>query len=258
MPLDQEVEFRVQRRRRPKSEPRNIFDKSSGGKPTSNVPKVRKTPPPEAPRPVKPNLPPITPKPIKKATSKPQMVIDNEPPSIKDSVSVAEEDSILEEQLLGVTKRPTRGLTKPDAEPVKEEPGSQTSSKAQEIIEATKARANAMAETQKVKTESVTTIKPRRKPTGRPTPKFQPATREKRLDRSRHMEYKYEMRGLLKEINVADEHHSALLGSIWAKGERQTSEDARQYIWDKQNEGILDDDQVTSLLAVVDDYTIRR
>jgi len=248
----------VQRRRRPKSEPRNIFDKSSGGKPTSNVPKVRKAPPPEAPRPVKPNLPPITPKPIKKATSKPQMVIDNEPPSIKDSVSVAEEDSILEEQLLGVTKRPTRGLTKPDAEPVKEEPGSQTSSKAQEIIEATKARANAMAETQKVKTESVTTIKPRRKPTGRPTPKFQPATREKRLDRSRHMEYKYEMRGLLKEINVADEHHSALLGSIWAKGERQTSEDARQYIWDKQNEGILDDDQVTSLLAVVDDYTIRR
>ena len=248
----------MQRRRRPKSEPRNIFDKSSGGKPTSNVPKVRKSPPPEAPRPVKPNLPPITPKPIKKATSKPQMVIDNEPPSIKDSVSVAEEDSILEEQLLGVTKRPTRGLTKPDAEPVKEEPGSQTSSKAQEIIEATKARANAMAETQKVKTESVTTIKPRRKPTGRPTPKFQPATREKRLDRSRHMEYKYEMRGLLKEINVADEHHSALLGSIWAKGERQTSEDARQYIWDKQNEGILDDDQVTSLLAVVDDYTIRR
>ncbi len=248
----------MQRRRRPKSEPRNIFDKSSGGKPTSNVPKVRKAPPPETPRPVKPNLPPITPKPTKKATSKPQMVIDNEPPSIKDSVSVAEEDSILEEQLLGVTKRPTRGLTKPDAEPVKEEPGSQTSSKAQEIIEATKARANAMAETQKVITESVTTIKPRRKPTGRPTPKFQPATREKRLDRSRHMEYKYEMRGLLKEINVSDEHHSALLGSIWAKGERQTSEDARQYIWDKQNEGILDDDQVTSLLAVVDDYTIRR
>ena len=248
----------MQRRRRPKSEPRNIFDKSSGGKPSSNVPKVRKSPPPETPRPVKPNLPPITPKPIKSATSKPQMVIDNELPSIKDSVSVAEEDSILEEQLLGVTKRPTRGLTKPDAEPVKEEPGSQTSSKAQEIIEATKARANAMAETQKVKTESVTTIKPRRKPTSRPTPKFQPATREKRLDRSRHMEYKYEMRGLLKEINVADEHHSSLLGSIWAKGERQTSEDARQYIWDKQNEGILDDDQVTSLLAVVDDYTIRR
>ena len=115
-----------------------------------------------------------------------------------------------------------------------------------------------MAEIQKVKTESAKPIKPRRKPAGRPTPKFQPATRKKRLDRSRHMEYKYEMRGLLKDINVADEHHSALLGSIWAKGERQTSEDARQYIWDKQNEGILDDDQVTSLLSVVDDYTIRR
>ena len=248
----------MQRRRRPKSEPRNIFDKSSGGKPTSNVPKARKAPPQETPRSVKPNLPPITPKPIKKATPQPKIVIDKELPSNKDSVSVAEEDSILEEQLLGVTKRPTRGLSKSVLEPEKEEIISQTSSKAQENIEATKARANAMAETQKVKTESAKPIKPRRKPAGRPTPKFQPATREKRLDRSRHMEYKYEMRGLLKDINVADEHHSALLGSIWAKGERQTSEDARQYIWDKQNEGILDDDQVTSLLAVVDDYTIRR
>ena len=90
------------------------------------------------------------------------------------------EDSILEEQLLGVTKRPTRGLTKPVAEPEKEEPSSQTSSKAQEIIEATKARANAMAETQKVKTESAKPIKPRRKPTGRPTPEISTGHKGKR------------------------------------------------------------------------------
>ena len=115
-----------------------------------------------------------------------------------------------------------------------------------------------MAPVPRTKPEPSAPAKPRRRPTGRSTPKFQPATREKRLDRSRHMEYKYEMRGLLKEIDVAEEHRSALLGSIWAKGERQTSDEARQYIWDKQSEGILDEDQVTKLLAIVDDYTIRR
>ena len=115
-----------------------------------------------------------------------------------------------------------------------------------------------MAPVAKPKPEKSVPAKPRRRPSGRNTPKFQPATREKRLDRSRHMEYKYEMRGLLKELDVAEEHRSALLGSIWAKGERQTSDEAKQYIWDKLSEGILDEDQVTKLLGIVEDYTIRR
>ena len=121
-------------------------------------PKSRKAPS-EPPRSVKPNLPPSL-NPLKNPVQTQKMATPEEPSTQR--FLNRDNDSILEEQLLGVTKRPTRGLTKPDAEPVKEEPGSQTSSKAQEIIEATKARANAMAEIQKVKTESVTTIKPRR------------------------------------------------------------------------------------------------
>ena len=61
------------------------------------------------------------------------------------------------------------------------------------------------------------------------------------------MEYKYEVRGLLKEIDVADEYHSSLLGSIWAKGERQTAQDAKQFIFDKQNEGIIDEHSITDI-----------
>ena len=72
------------------------------------------------------------------------------------------------------------------------------------------------------------------------------------------MEYKYEMRGLLQEIDVAEEHRSALLGSIWAKGERQSTQESKQYILDKEKEGILSEEQVSGLLAIVDDYTIRR
>ena len=245
----------MQRRRKPKSEPRNIFDKTNGGKSTNAPPKSRRGNPSEPPRSVRPSLPPSKPVPVQPKPVKTQKQATPEEFRTKEP---EEDNTILEEQLLGVTKRPTRGLAESKEPTVEEIVNNPTSTKAQEIIEASKARANAMAPVSRTKPETSAPAKPRRRPTGRSTPKFQPATREKRLDRSRHMEYKYEMRGLLKELDVAEEHRSALLGSIWAKGERQTSDEARQYIWDKQSEGILDEDQVTKLLAIVDDYTIRR
>jgi hypothetical protein len=173
-----------------------------------------------------------------------------------------EKEEILEEQLLGTPKRRSRGL-----QPVQEsdsestvEQSSRTSSKAMEIIEASKARATAsIADNKKLKAAiPVKAPPPKNRPRRRPKPSFQPAARERRMDRSRHMEYKYEVRGLLEEINVAEEHRSSLLGTIWAKGERQTSADARQYIHEKEAEGIIDSNQAERLLSVVDNYTIRR
>ena len=244
----------MQRRRKPKSEPRNIFDKTAGGKSTNAPPKSRRGNPSEPPRSVKPSLPPSKPVPVQPKPVKTQKQATPEETGTKKELE--EDNTILEEQLLGVTKRPTRGLAESKEPAVEEIVSNPTSTKAQEIIEASKARANAMAPVSEPKPQTSVPAKSRRRP--RSTPKFQPANREKRLDRSRHMEYKYEMRGLLKELDVAEEHRSALLGSIWAKGERQTSDEARQYIWDKQSEGILDEEQVTKLLAIVDDYTIRR
>ena len=245
----------MQRRRKPKSEPRNIFDKSSGGKPPKSPLKNRRDTVSEKPRrpeatpPPAPVIskPPTIPKATKKSKSQPMDTKTKSP---------EQEDVILEEQLLGVTKRPTRGLTESVKEEEKIDEVNSTSSKAQEIIEASKARANAKVEVKEKKTE-IPANKPTR-PFRRKKPDFQPAIREKRLDRSRHMEYKYEMRGLLQEIDVAEEHRSALLGSIWAKGERQNTEESKQYILDKEKEGILSEEQVSGLLAIVDDYTIRR
>jgi hypothetical protein len=247
----------VQRRRKPKSEPRNIFDKSSGGKPPKSTLKNRrdtgseKTRRPEATPPPAPAIskPPTIPKATNKSKSHPKDTKTKSP---------EQEDAILEEQILGVTKRPTRGLTESVKKEEKTVEASSTSSRAQEIIEASKARANAKVKVDEKKPQS--TI-PANKPTRtyrRNKPDFQPAIREKRLDRSRHMEYKYEMRGLLQEIDVAEEHRSALLGSIWAKGERQNTEESKQYILDKEKEGILNEEQVSGLLAIVDNYTIRR
>ena len=47
-----------------------------------------------------------------------------------------------------------------------------------------------------------------RKPRRRQS-RFQLAKRAKRLDRSRHMEYKYEVRQLLEEIEVSEEHRAS-------------------------------------------------
>ncbi len=248
----------MQRRRKPKSEPRNIFDKSSGGKPPKSPIKTRRESISEAPLRPKSTTPPppVTPKSPRvpntaDEATQPQPKVPKAEPSVQDN-------TILKEQLLGVTKRPTRGLTESKEEDVETVDANPKSSKAQEIIKASKARANAKANVEKTTPKpSIPTKKPTR-PYRRRKPDFQPAIREKRLDRSRHMEYKYEMRGLLQEIDVAEEHRSALLGSIWAKGERQNIEESKLFISEKEKEGILSEEQVSDLLAIVDDYTIRR
>ena len=72
------------------------------------------------------------------------------------------------------------------------------------------------------------------------------------------MEYKYEVRQVLEEIGVSEEHLSSLLGSIWAKGERQTVSDAKEYLENKLSEGIITEVLRTRLCEVIDDYTVRR
>ena len=97
--------------------------------------------------------PPTIPKATKKSKSQP---MDTE------TKSPEQEDVILEEQLLGVTKRPTRGLTESVKEEEKIDEVNSTSSKAQEIIEASKARANAKFEVKEKKPQSAI---PANKPT---------------------------------------------------------------------------------------------
>ena len=72
------------------------------------------------------------------------------------------------------------------------------------------------------------------------------------------MEYKYEMRSLLIKINVAEEYRSNMLASIWAKGERQSIQQSREYITEKLEEGIIDESQHKSLSKIIDNYTTRR
>jgi len=250
----------VQRRGRSKAVPKDIF----GNAPKPIVPKkeVAKQPPPSKP------LPAPTPAPspeIKEEKESPE-IEDKAPESTEEDVQSSEED-VIESQILGVTRRKSIGLQPKQEGDVEDSPTNVVSDKAQELIDESKLRAKTDQRPKKAVTETVKmpTLQrevPKPKP---PAPKFrrrrnsfQPAARAKRLDRSRHMEYKYEVRGLMVDIDVEEEHRSNVLGTMWAKGERQNVADAKEFLESKHSEGILTEEQFNRLCDVIDRYTVRR
>ena len=164
---------------------------------------------------------------------------------------------IITDQIFGNKPKKTRGLkqiTKKEGN--KNKDSNVQSDRAAALIEQSRQRAmQPIPETliQKKEIKPVVTKKRRNTKTS-----YQPAARAKRLNRSRHMEYKYEMRKLLDDINVPEEHRSNLLGTIWAKGERKTASDAKDFLVEKMSEGAINEEQKSRLEKVIDDYTIRR
>ena len=250
----------MQRRGRSKAVPKDIF----GNAPKPIVPKkeVAKQPPPSKPLPA----PTPAPSPEIKEEKESLEIEDKAPESTEEDVQSPEED-VIESQILGVTRRKSIGLQPKQEGDVEDSPTNVVSDKAQELIDESKLRAKndqrpAKAVTGTVKMPTIQREVPKPKP---PAPKFrrrrnsfQPAARAKRLDRSRHMEYKYEVRGLMVDIDVEEEHRSNVLGTMWAKGERQNVADAKEFLESKHSEGILTEEQFNRLCGVIDRYTVRR
>ena len=250
----------MQRRGRSKAVPKDIF----GNAPKPIVPKkeVAKQPPPSKPLPA----PTPAPSPEIKEEKESLEIEDKAPESTEEDVQSPEED-VIESQILGVTRRKSIGLQPKQEGDVEDSPTNVVSDKAQELIDESKLRAKTDQRPKKAVTETVKmpTLQrevPKPKP---PAPKFrrrrnsfQPAARAKRLDRSRHMEYKYEVRGLMVDIDVEEEHRSNVLGTMWAKGERQNVADAKEFLESKHSEGILTEEQFNRLCDVIDRYTVRR
>ena len=280
------VDYTVQRRRRKKAAPKNIFGATSqtSSKAKSGSISKPKSPKPRSPRAAPPSAPGSRPKPVPKPkpstiskTKQDKQTNSLEAERQSDVAQTTEpEETILESQMLGVKKggetsqdKKSKMLEKKPAETInKVEPKTEdsgTSLKARQIIEDSILRASLAAEKEKTsniskKRPSETKVEPKKpqKKFRSKTSSYQPANRARRLDRSRHMEYKYEMRGLLVEIGVSEEFRSNLLATIWARGERQTTKQAKDFLQEKLDEGIINDDQMESLEGVVDAYTIRR
>tara|TARA_Y100001970_G_C14057242_1_gene762237 strand:- start:339 stop:1082 length:744 start_codon:yes stop_codon:yes gene_type:complete len=246
-----ETGYLVQRRRRSKAVPRDIFGNPST--PTSSPKPAAKNPAPVPPKPAaKPPAKPAAKPPAKPAAKPP---IESEP-----EIDVDIEAEVVDEQILRSTRK-SIGL-RAQSENIEGDIQENFSNRAQEIIDESKERAKTVSKPKNISTENVVEVpatpQPKPKPRRPRSSSFQPASRAKRLDRSRHMEYKYEMRSLLEDMQIPDEHRSNILGTIWARGERQTALEAKQFISEKLEQGILDEEQESTLKSVVDRYTVRR
>jgi hypothetical protein len=250
----------VQKRRRTKAVPKDIF----GNAPKPITPKKVVVEQPSS------SNPPPTPAPAPAAEIKDEEespVIENESPESPEEIIESPEDNVIQDQILGVTRRKSIGLQPKQEEGGEDSPAKGISDKAQELIDESKLRAKNDQRPKKAvnKTVIIPSIQ-REAPTPKPpAPKyrrrrnsFQPAARDKRLDRSRHMEYKYEVRGLMVDIDVEEEHRSSVLGTMWAKGERQNVAEAKEFLESKHSEGILTEEQLKKLCDVIKRYTVRR
>ncbi|MDE0953696.1 MAG: hypothetical protein OR994_03375 [Candidatus Poseidoniales archaeon] len=262
------------RRGPPKRAPKNIF----GGGATKEPKKPQNVPRPKASTPKTITVPPKVAGSIPPPKLKKKKIPKVEETIAEETIAeeIAEETKIVQEQeivvikeekvegkpakkniaaqILGTSEKKSRGLKQKKGKGKAVKDPSVQSDRAAALIELSRKRAMVPVPKVVVK-EKVVKPPPRRR---RQKSSYQPAARAKRLNRSRHMEYKYEMRKLLQDINVSEEHRSNLLGTIWAKGERKTSSDAKLFLEEKLGEGAINEEQKSRLEKVIDNYTIRR
>tara|TARA_A200000113_G_scaffold139590_1_gene125439 strand:+ start:3429 stop:4094 length:666 start_codon:yes stop_codon:yes gene_type:complete len=80
----------------------------------------------------------------------------------------------------------------------------------------------------------------------------------KKLNRQRYNDYKYAARDILDDESVADEHRSNLLGQIWAKGERIGVDATYEFISEKEEQLIINENVAQRLKDLVKALTTRR
>lgn len=81
-----------------------------------------------------------------------------------------------------------------------------------------------------------------------------PTKRVQKLNRRKYMEFKVDIREILEEENVLDEHRANLLGSTWAKGERQGIQSAIEFVEEKLADNIIDEKVAERMIKVLKGY----
>ena len=72
------------------------------------------------------------------------------------------------------------------------------------------------------------------------------------------MDYKVDLREILDEENVPEEHRANVLGTTWARGERAGIKDAEDYVKGKFAEGVLSEAAAQRINDVLKRYTTKR
>ncbi|HHZ73701.1 MAG TPA: hypothetical protein EYN58_00675 [Candidatus Poseidoniales archaeon] len=81
-----------------------------------------------------------------------------------------------------------------------------------------------------------------------------PSKRVVKLNRRKYMEFKVDVREIMEEENVDEEHRANLLGSTWAKGERKGIDAAIEFVEEKLEEQIISDKTAERIIKVLKGY----
>ena len=72
------------------------------------------------------------------------------------------------------------------------------------------------------------------------------------------MEFKYDMRRILEDEGVEDEHRSNVLSQTIAKGQRQGVDEAKIFLQEKMDAGIISEKCLSRIEKLIDSLTTRR
>ncbi len=81
-----------------------------------------------------------------------------------------------------------------------------------------------------------------------------PSKRIVKLNRRKYMEFKVDVREIMEEENVDEEHRANLLGSTWAKGERQGIDASIEFVEEKLDEQIISEATAERIIKVLKGY----
>jgi hypothetical protein len=82
--------------------------------------------------------------------------------------------------------------------------------------------------------------------------------RDKLLDKGRENYFKYDLEDILVRAEVPQERQLAFVGSVFAKGSRLGIEDAKEFVKEKQAEGMFPEAVATKILQLIENYATWR
>ncbi len=82
--------------------------------------------------------------------------------------------------------------------------------------------------------------------------------RDRLLDKSKENYFKYDMEDLLTKRNVVEERRAALIATIFAKGSRNSIQEAKDFTKEKLDEGLIDETTFKTILTLIDGYSVWR
>lgn len=83
-------------------------------------------------------------------------------------------------------------------------------------------------------------------------------TRAKMLDAGRENHFRFDSEQILEESGMEPEDWRPLLQTIWARGSRDSVDDAKAWLRERQDEGELDGDTAKKLTQIISQYATYR